>query len=103
VRDRRWWGTPEYTSSTAERLAASASAEDKAALGEMIRQSASPGAAVELARMNMSIDIRHVLPSVRVPTLGDLVAGSGIQFRERGVAELKGVPGEWRLFAVEQA
>jgi class 3 adenylate cyclase len=33
----------------------------------------------------------------------DLVAGSGIAFRERGAAELKGVPGEWRLFAVENA
>ncbi|HJR93800.1 MAG TPA: hypothetical protein VJ807_00075 [Gaiellaceae bacterium] len=36
-------------------------------------------------------------------TVKDLVAGSGIQFRERGVAELKGAPGEWRLFAVESA
>jgi class 3 adenylate cyclase len=35
-------------------------------------------------------------------TVKDLVAGSGIDFRERGVAELKGVPGEWRLFAVER-
>ena len=34
-------------------------------------------------------------------TVKDLVAGSGIEFRDRGVAELKGVPGEWRLFAVE--
>jgi class 3 adenylate cyclase len=34
-------------------------------------------------------------------TVKDLVAGSGIEFGERGVAELKGVPGEWRLFAVE--
>jgi class 3 adenylate cyclase len=34
-------------------------------------------------------------------TVKDLVAGSGIDFRERGSAELKGVPGEWRLFAVE--
>ncbi len=33
-------------------------------------------------------------------TVKDLVAGSGIQFRERGVAELKGVPGEWRLYGV---
>jgi len=32
----------------------------------------------------------------------DLVAGSGIQFREGGVAELKGIPGEWRLFAVAE-
>lgn len=35
-------------------------------------------------------------------TVKDLVAGSGLQFRERGVAELKGVPGEWRLYAVER-
>ncbi len=35
-------------------------------------------------------------------TVKDLVAGSGIDFRERGTAELKGVPGEWRLFAVER-
>jgi class 3 adenylate cyclase len=34
-------------------------------------------------------------------TVKDLVAGSGIEFRDRGTAELKGVPGEWRLFAVE--
>jgi class 3 adenylate cyclase len=33
-------------------------------------------------------------------TVKDLVAGSGIRFRERGTAELKGVPGEWHLFAV---
>jgi class 3 adenylate cyclase len=35
-------------------------------------------------------------------TVKDLVAGSGLQFRERGTADLKGVPGEWRLYAVEQ-
>jgi class 3 adenylate cyclase len=33
-------------------------------------------------------------------TVKDLVAGSDLEFEERGVAELKGVPGEWRLFAV---
>ena len=33
-------------------------------------------------------------------TVKDLVAGSGIEFSERGTRELKGVPGEWRLFAV---
>jgi hypothetical protein len=33
-------------------------------------------------------------------TVRDLVAGSGIEFRDRGVHDLKGVPGEWRLFAV---
>ena len=33
------------------------------------RQGASPGAAIALMRMNSEIDIRHVLPTVRVPTL----------------------------------
>jgi class 3 adenylate cyclase len=33
-------------------------------------------------------------------TVKDLVAGSGIQFIERGAHELKGIPGEWRLFAL---
>ena len=34
-------------------------------------------------------------------TVKDLVAGSGIGFIERGAHELKGIPGEWRLFALE--
>jgi class 3 adenylate cyclase len=33
-------------------------------------------------------------------TVKDLVAGAGIAFDDRGVASLKGVPGEWRLYAV---
>jgi class 3 adenylate cyclase len=33
-------------------------------------------------------------------TVRDLVAGSGLAFEDRGATELKGVPGEWRLFAV---
>jgi class 3 adenylate cyclase len=33
-------------------------------------------------------------------TLRDLVIGSGLKFEDRSAHELKGVPGEWRLFAV---
>jgi class 3 adenylate cyclase len=33
-------------------------------------------------------------------TVKDLVAGSGIEFVDRGEHELKGVPGHWRLFVV---
>jgi class 3 adenylate cyclase len=33
-------------------------------------------------------------------TLRDLVIGSGLEFDEHGTHELKGVPGEWHLFAV---
>ncbi len=35
------------------------------------------------------------------PTLPGLVAGAGFVFVERGEFELKGVPGEWRLFALD--
>ena len=34
-------------------------------------------------------------------TVVDLVAGSGIEFTDRGERELKGVPGTWQLFAVD--
>jgi class 3 adenylate cyclase len=33
-------------------------------------------------------------------TVKDLVAGSGLEFKDRGEHELKGVPGSWRLYAV---
>jgi class 3 adenylate cyclase len=33
-------------------------------------------------------------------TVKDLVAGSGLEFTDRGVHTLRGVPGEWRLFGV---
>jgi class 3 adenylate cyclase len=32
-------------------------------------------------------------------TVKDLVAGSGLEFADRGAHELKGIPGEWRLYA----
>jgi pimeloyl-ACP methyl ester carboxylesterase len=34
-------------------------------------------------------------------TVRDLVAGSGIRFRERGAVQLKGLVGEWPLYSVE--
>jgi class 3 adenylate cyclase len=33
-------------------------------------------------------------------TVKDLVVGSGLEFEDRGSRELKGVPGEWRVFAL---
>jgi class 3 adenylate cyclase len=35
-------------------------------------------------------------------TVKDLVAGSGLQFVDRGEHSLKGVPGQWRIFAVDR-
>jgi len=36
-------------------------------------------------------------------TAKDLVAGSGLEFTDRGAHTLKGVPGEWRLYTVNRA
>jgi class 3 adenylate cyclase len=33
-------------------------------------------------------------------TVRDLVAGSGIEFADRGRHTLRGIPGEWQLLAV---
>lgn len=33
-------------------------------------------------------------------TVTDLVTGSGVEFADRGLHQLKGVPGDWQLFAV---
>jgi class 3 adenylate cyclase len=63
------WGTAEDSRATAEAIAPSADDESKQALARMIRNSASPSAALSLSRMNRDIDVRHVLPAIRVPTL----------------------------------
>ena len=57
------------------------------------------GIAVHLAaRVMAAARPGEVLVSNAVPPL---VAGSGIEFEDRGEHELKGMPGSWRLFAVE--
>jgi class 3 adenylate cyclase/pimeloyl-ACP methyl ester carboxylesterase len=56
------------------------------------------GIAVHIgARVSALAGANDVLVS---STLRDLVIGSGLKFEERGAHQLKGVPGEWRLFAV---
>ncbi len=57
------------------------------------------GIAVNIgARVSSSAGGGEVLVS---RTVTDLVAGSGIAFEDRGVHTLKGVPGEWQLYAVK--
>src|SRR5205823_11468929 len=46
-----------------------ATGEEVAALARYFRLAATPGAFLSLARMNMEIDVRHVLPAIRIPTL----------------------------------
>jgi class 3 adenylate cyclase len=56
------------------------------------------GIAVSIgARIAATAEPDEVLVS---STVKDLVAGSGLTFDDRGIRELKGVPGEWRLYSV---
>ena len=57
------------------------------------------GIAVHIAsRIESNADPSEVLVS---STVKDLVAGSDIRFQNRGEHQLKGVPGAWQLFALE--
>ena len=57
------------------------------------------GMAVNIgARIGALAGANEVLVS---STVKDLVVGSGISFSDRGARELKGVPDEWRIFAVD--
>ncbi len=58
------------------------------------------GMAVNIgARIGALAGVNEVVVS---STVKDLVVGSGISFSDRGAHRLKGVPDEWRLFAVDQ-
>jgi class 3 adenylate cyclase len=82
-----WGGNPELATVAPSRADDPAFGRWFSAYG---RLSVSPGAAVALARMNSDVDIRHVLPSVRVPTLvlhrtgdRDVTVGNGRYLAER--------------------
>jgi DNA-binding SARP family transcriptional activator/pimeloyl-ACP methyl ester carboxylesterase len=68
--------------------------------GEVERENGSVrGVAVQIgARVAAEAPPGEVLVS---STVKDLVAGSGIAFADRGEHSLEGIPGEWRLFAVQ--
>jgi class 3 adenylate cyclase len=64
-------------------------------VGENLR-----GIAVHIgARIAAAAQPEEILVS---STVKDIVAGSGLEFEERGEHVLKGVPGEWRLYAVDR-
>jgi class 3 adenylate cyclase len=63
------WGTREHSLEILRGIAPSLAEEEHEAAARLIRQSASPGAAAALARMNRQIDVRHALPAIQTPTL----------------------------------
>lgn len=63
----KYWGTPIGLNT----LAPSAASDERVRqwYAHHMRVSASPGAGVTLYRMNVEVDIRAILPTIRVPTL----------------------------------
>ena len=79
-----------------------ASDDEIAAMARLLRQSMSPGASEALSRMNIQIDIRHVLPAIRVPTLVLHNAGDRWIVVERGRDLATRIPGaEFVQFPIE--
>jgi pimeloyl-ACP methyl ester carboxylesterase len=97
------WGGPVGLESRAPTVADDA--EFRAWWAAYLRMGASPGAARALTRMNAQIDVRDVLPTVRVPTLilhrrGDLclpVEGARYMASRMSGATLVELPGEDHL------
>ena len=69
---RKTWGSPAAVRGLVASWLAPSMANDERFCewtGKLMRLGASPGAAVALRRMNRSIDVRDVLPSIHVPAL----------------------------------
>jgi len=60
----RHWTTMDWSN-----LAPSLGAAEIAEIARYYRRCASPGAALALVKMNTGVDVRHVLPTIRVPTV----------------------------------
>ncbi len=69
IRER--WGEPEFFAEFSRAVAPSRADEPefRAWHAKVMRTGASPGAALAIRRMARDVDIRDVLPSIRVPTL----------------------------------
>src|ERR1700730_5152396 len=65
----RYWGTPQSIGVTMFAPSVASNRQAAERLASYQRASASPGAAIAIMRMNREIDVRHVLPTIRVPTL----------------------------------
>lgn len=65
----RHWGEPEFTRESVRSVAPSLDEENLQRMITLFRQGASPGAFDALNRMNKDVDVRDVLPAIRVPTV----------------------------------
>jgi class 3 adenylate cyclase len=63
------WGDREAAAEMFGRGSPSATEEERRGFARVMRLSVSPGSAVDYLRMNLDVDVRDVLPLIRVPTL----------------------------------
>ena len=91
----RTWGTDEGTAEALGRFAPSMAGDEsfRRWFATVMRLSVSPGAAIALSRMNAEIDIRHVLPAIRVPTLVLHRTGDREQHVDEGRYLARHIPG----------
>jgi len=84
----RTWADRAAIAKRFTRGSPSATEEERQGFGRVIRLSVSPGAAAAYLRVNLDVDIRDVLPLIRVPTLVLQRTEAAIDVREgRYVAE----------------
>ena len=94
-RFERMWGEPEYMRADVAWRAPSEQDNDAFVQwwGQYRRLGASPGAAADLARMNSLIDVRRLLPTIRVPTTVIHRVGDKVISPEHGRYVARTVPG----------
>lgn len=63
------WGAPALMRLLAPTIYEQGTREEHESWGRFERNAASPGAMLTAIRMNLEIDVRHILPQIRVPTL----------------------------------
>ena len=87
------WGTPRGISIDiwAPSLAQDQNAAER--LASYFRVAASPGAAAAIMKMNREIDVRHVLPAIRTPTLVLHRVGDRVSEIEHARRMAQGIPG----------
>lgn len=89
----RHWGTPEGADLNVWAPSVAHDERAREAWANYLRSAASPGAALTVMRMNLEIDVRSVLPAVRVPTLIMHRSGDRVTSVDQGRYMAQRIPG----------
>lgn len=81
----RHWGEQSFHDATFSRANPTAAEQERLAFTRVFRLSVSPGAAAAYQRMNLDVDVRDVLPLVRVPTL--VLNRAGVEDQKSAVVQ----------------